>query len=136
MQNSGKKKILVVDDDKTIGRLLELILEVSDFSVRRADSLSGARKSIRARRPDLIICDIMLEKESGYDLYWELSENPRTASIPFIFISAYPEETAPERKRISEHQGTEAIFLAKLFSPQELLQAINTVLSPGDGADQ
>ena len=55
-----RKKILVVDDDKTIGRLLELILEVSDFSVRRSDSISGARKSIKARRPDLIVCDIML----------------------------------------------------------------------------
>jgi CheY-like chemotaxis protein len=131
-----RNKILVIDDEQTIRRLLELLLEVSDFSVRQADTLSRARELIKDRRPDLIICDIMLNEESGYDLYWELSEAPQTASIPFIFISAYPEVTAPERERISQHQGTEAIFLAKLFSPQELLQAIGRALRQRNGESQ
>lgn len=131
-----RNKILVIDDDQTIRRLLELILEVNDFSVRRADTLSRARELIKDRRPDLIICDILLNEESGYDLYWELSKAPRTASIPFIFISAYPEATAPERERISQHQGTEVIFLAKLFSPQELLQAIGMALRQRNGESQ
>ena len=128
MSKTPKRKILVLDDDKNIGRLLELILEVSHFTVSRATSVEKALNRVRAKKPDLIISDIMLPVGSGFDLYWELQKSPETNSIPIIFISAYPDQNFAEREKIEAHDGARTLFLAKLFSPQTLLQAIESVV--------
>ncbi|HDL65105.1 MAG TPA: response regulator, partial [Proteobacteria bacterium] len=85
MSTGKKKNILILDDDKNIGRLLELILQTSHFAVTRATNIDTALKRIRAKKPEIIISDIMLENESGFDLYWELQKSPETDSIPIIF---------------------------------------------------
>ncbi|MEA1928793.1 MAG: response regulator [Candidatus Auribacterota bacterium] len=128
MSAISPKKILVLDDDKNIGRLLELILQTSHFSVIRSTTVGKALKRVRARQPDLIISDIMLKEESGYDLYWELQKSPVTNSIPFIFISAYPDQNISGREKIATEGKAKFSFLAKIFSPQTLLQAIEDVM--------
>ncbi len=127
MSTGKKKNILILDDDKNIGRLLELILQTSHFAVTRATNIDKALKRIRAKKPEIIISDIMLENESGFDLYWELQKSPETDSIPIIFISAYPDQNISGREKIRDQGKAKSLFLAKLFSPQTLLQAIEDI---------
>lgn len=128
MSKKIEKNILILDDDKNIGRLLELILQTSRFDVTRTTSVAKALKRIQAKNPYIIISDIMLQNESGFDLYWELQKSTETNSIPFIFISAYPDQNIPGREKIEAHDGAKSIFLVKLFSPQTLLQAMEDVI--------
>jgi DNA-binding response OmpR family regulator len=72
MSTNIKRNILILDDDKNIGRLLELILQTSRFAVTRATNVEKALKRVKAKKPDLIISDIMLQNETGFDLYWKL----------------------------------------------------------------
>jgi DNA-binding response OmpR family regulator len=128
MKTNIKKNILILDDDKNIGRLVELILKTSHFTVTRATNVDKALKRIKAKKPDIIISDIMLENESGFDLYWELQKSPGTDSIPIIFISAYPDQNISGREKITAQGKAKSLFLAKLFSPQTLLQAIDDIV--------
>jgi len=128
MSATTKKNILILDDDKNIGRLLELILQTSRFAVTRATNVEKALKRIQGKIPEIIISDIMLQNETGFDLYWKLQKSPETNSIPFIFISAYPDQNIAGREKISNHGIAKSVFLAKLFSPQTLLQAIENVI--------
>ncbi len=126
--SGSKKKVVVLDDEQNIGRLLELILEVNNFAVNWTTTVDKALKLVDSKKPDLIISDIMLQEKCGFDLYWELQKSPKTSSIPFIFISAYPEESVAGREKIEKQRGAKVVFLAKLFSPQTLLHAIKKVL--------
>ena len=128
MSTNIKRNILILDDDKNIGRLLELILQTSRFAVTRATNVEKALKRVKAKKPDLIISDIMLQNESGFDLYWDLQKSPETNSIPVIFISAYPDQNISGREKIAAYGKAKSVFLAKLFSPQTLLEAIDEVI--------
>jgi len=70
----------------------------------------------------------MLQNESGFDLYWNLQKSPETNSIPVIFISAYPDQNISGREKIAAYGKAKSVFLAKLFSPQTLLEAIDEVI--------
>ena len=128
MSTEKKTNILILDDDKNIGRLLELILQTSRFAVTRTTNVAKALKRVRTKKPEIIISDIMLRNESGFDLYWELQKSPETDSIPIIFISAYPDQNVSGREKITAQGRAKSLFLAKLFSPQTLLQAIDDIV--------
>lgn len=82
-------KILVVDDSKTIRYVLQKTLSELGYSdVVEAADVSQARGRIARDRPDLIISDINMPGESGIDLLQHVRDNPSTADIPFVIISA------------------------------------------------
>ncbi|NJM65118.1 MAG: response regulator [Acaryochloris sp. RU_4_1] len=80
--------ILIVDDNINNLQLLSGILAEDRLTIRRAINGAIALKSIQAIRPDLILLDILLPDYSGYQLCQLIKQNPATADIPIIFISA------------------------------------------------
>jgi DNA-binding response OmpR family regulator len=84
--------ILVVEDEKDIGDLVEYHLKQSGFQVVRApDGTTGLEQAIRAK-PDLIILDLMLPGMDGKDVCRTLKSNPATQSIPVLMLTAKAEE--------------------------------------------
>ncbi|MDM8521811.1 DegV family protein [Desulfococcaceae bacterium HSG8] len=83
-----KTKVLIVDDEPIIGNLLEGGLSEAGFEAEYFDSSVRALENIQQVRPDIIISDISMPHMDGYELRRRLRQDPGTAAIPFIFLSA------------------------------------------------
>jgi len=83
-----KKRILVVDDDSQIIKMLETRLAVENFNIDIANDGEQAMEIIETQHPDLIILDIMMPKMNGYEVLGRLKGNVATAAIPVIILTA------------------------------------------------
>ncbi len=83
-----KKLILIVDDDEHINKVLKLTLESEGYDVMSAMSAEEAFGYIGFRKPDLIICDIMMPEKDGHAFLKELRENPENGDIIVIMLTA------------------------------------------------
>jgi DNA-binding response OmpR family regulator len=89
----SKKRIVIVEDEKDMADLVARRLTREGYAVETAsDGLAGLDK-IRSRLPDLALVDIMLPRMSGLDLLSELRQEPQTANIPVIIMTAKGEES-------------------------------------------
>ena len=124
-----KKKILVVDDEVELCRLLHIGLTASGvFQVFTThDGETGRMLAIR-ENPDLILLDIVMPGMSGGELAEELRENPLTASIPIIFMTAVI--SAKEEPKNGACPGGRMI-IAKPLNLKSLLAQIQAVLAKG-----
>ncbi len=117
-------KILVIEDEESIRYDILEILEIEAFETDSAvNGLEGVQKAIQYQ-PDIIICDITMPVLDGYGALEQIRQNPITALIPFIFLSAKAE-------RVSQRRGMNLgadDYLAKPISRVDLLEAIATRL--------
>ena len=81
--------VLVVDDDATIRRLLQITLETEGFTVTTAgDGMEGLRMAQEVPRPDLVLLDIMMPGMDGLQVCHTLKNDPATADTPVVLLSA------------------------------------------------
>lgn len=116
--------ILSVDDETDVSELIAFNLRQHGYAVDTAATGLEALNSIEARRPDLLLLDLMLPDIDGFAVCEILRRNVETAALPIIIISAWSE-------RDSQHLGLEmgAIdFLSKPFSPRALVDRVNYLL--------
>ncbi|WP_178985543.1 response regulator [Winogradskyella helgolandensis] len=114
------KKILLIEDNKDVRENTAEILELENYDVSTAENGKiGVEKALEIM-PDLIICDIMMPVLDGYGVFERLSNNLKTASIPFVFLTAKSEK-ADLRKGMN--LGADD-YLTKPFEETELLDAI------------
>ena len=86
--NGGIPVILIVDDVKTNLLILKTILQKEGFHVMEAMNGASAREIALSQTPNLILLDIMMPGEDGFETCAMLKSNPVTAGIPVLFISA------------------------------------------------
>jgi CheY-like chemotaxis protein len=113
-------RVLVADDDPIILRLLEVNLGLEDFVVETASRGEDAIRRAQELRPDVIILDVMMPGMSGYDVAEQLRQDPDTAGIPVVFLSARAQEE--DRKR--GHALGVAAYVTKPFDPGELVDIV------------
>ncbi len=118
------KRILIVDDEESIRRLIEAALEGPDCVVAHAAEGQEGIRLAQAAHPDLIILDWMMPGLSGLDVLRELRRNPGTLGIPVVLVTAMCQERNREEAIAA---GADA-YLFKPFSPLELLRTIHGVL--------
>ena len=124
----AKKKILVVDDEPTVLKVLRRRLESKDYEVITAqDGLEGLEKALE-QRPDLVISDIMMPTMDGYTFIKKLKAKPEFSRIPIIIL------TAKEKMQdLFLFEGIkECDYVVKPFESEELLQKIAHLLSRVD----
>jgi DNA-binding LytR/AlgR family response regulator len=114
------KKILLIDDDESIRESTQELLEVVGYVVKTAEDGAKGIKIAGEFIPDVIICDIAMPIMDGYAVLNELSKNPVTAIIPFIFMTARIEISDLKR---GMHLGADD-YICKPFSSSELLNSI------------
>lgn len=114
------KLILVIEDNFDVRENIIEILELADYSVITADNGRRGVELAQQEKPDLIICDIMMPELDGYGVLHLLSKSPKTASIPFVFLTAKTERN-DVRKGMS--LGADD-YLTKPFDDVELLDAV------------
>jgi two-component system phosphate regulon response regulator PhoB len=123
--------VLVVDDEPDIREVMRFALEEAGFRVLEAGHADEARKTLLSDNPDLILLDWMLPGRSGLELAKGLKQSSRTRRIPIIMVSAKGEEE--DRVRGLETGADD--YIAKPFSPREMVARVNAVLRrsrPGD----
>lgn len=125
----AKKYILVVDDDPDLVETVAMMLESRGFEVGRAyDGIEG-EESIKERRPDLIILDIMMPRKDGYVLCSELKANKETADIPVVLLTAVGEAVPTTTYTHADGMSTEADdYIPKPIDTDGLLEVITGLL--------
>lgn len=120
-----KTRILIIEDNQDIRESTAEILELADYTVFQAPNGKDGVEIALQQQPDIILCDIMMPELDGYGVLYMLNKNPKTAAIPFIFLTAKAE-------RIDMRKGMEMgadDYLTKPFDDVELLSAIESRLS-------
>jgi two-component system alkaline phosphatase synthesis response regulator PhoP len=117
-----KIKILIVEDDETLGETLKERLEKEGYEILWAVNLFQAKKSLLEFEPDLLLIDLRLPDGSGFSLASELKKN--THPPLFLFITA--QAGAPERLKGFELGAEE--FIPKPFHMKELILRLKRVL--------
>ncbi len=121
----ANEKILVADDEKDIGRLLELALTRAGFQVIRAYDGEEALAKIEQSRPDLIVLDVMMPKLDGIQVCQRLKGNSRTASLPVLMLTAKVQVT----DTVTGLSAGADDYLPKPFNHQEIVARIRTLLT-------
>ena len=124
--NEPQGPILVVEDVQNIRDLLQVTLNFRGYSVVTAVDGLDALEKIEAKRPSLIISDLLMPNLDGFNLTQRIRANPETRDIPIILISAT--YLAPEDKNFAERLGA-LRFLEKPVDTQAFLQTVAEVLS-------
>ena len=125
----AKKYILVVDDDPDLVETVAMMLESRGFEVGRAyDGIEG-EESIKERRPDLVILDIMMPRKDGYVLCAELKANEKTADIPVVLLTAVGEAVPSTTYTHADGMSTEADdYIPKPIDTDGLMEVVNGLL--------
>ena len=122
---SEKRRILLVDDEPSIVKMVGKRLEVEGFEVTVAmDGQDGLAKA-QAAAPDLIILDLMLPKLNGYEVCTMLKQDVRYQKIPVILFTAKAQE---KDEKLGMECGADA-YIRKPFVAQDLLEKIRALVT-------
>jgi CheY-like chemotaxis protein/CRP-like cAMP-binding protein len=119
------KSILIIEDDTALRENTAELLELSGYKMLTASNGRIGIDIAKTRKPDIIVCDIMMPEVDGYGVLESLSKDPVTMHIPFIFLSAKTEHT---EIRKGMDMGADD-YLTKPFEEEELISAIESRLA-------
>ncbi|NER20730.1 MAG: response regulator [Symploca sp. SIO1C2] len=120
MINTIKGRILIVDDNIDTLRLLSNLLNQRGYKVRKAINGKIALMGVNAEAPDLILLDVMMPMMNGYEVCQQLKKNPKTASIPVIFLTALDDSL--DKLKGFEVGGVD--YITKPFQVEEVVVRI------------
>ncbi len=126
------RKILAVDDEPSIVRLVTAALTSRGYDVVTAHDGQDALDKVALEKPDLIVLDIMMPRMDGREVARRLAVKPATARIPIVFLSAIGDldsqlDTMEELKNVE--------YLTKPFDVKELGDYVDAMLDPAKRAE-
>lgn len=128
----ANSRILIVDDDSSFVWVAERVLHEEGFDVITAfDGQEGLKKA-KEQKPDLIILDITMPRKDGYEVCRDLQEDPSTAHIPVVFLSAKGAGItgggASIKDELTGYQSGALDFLPKPITREALLERVKALL--------
>jgi DNA-binding response OmpR family regulator len=126
------RRILVVDDDKEIVRLVRSYLEQAGFQVLIAYDGETALHAIRRDRPDLVVLDLMLPDHDGWDITRIVRNDSTLNKTPIIMLTARVEDTD---KILGLELGADD-YITKPFNPREVVARVRSVLRRSQSGDK
>ena len=118
------QRVLVVDDDRQIVRLVQSYLEKAGLIVLTAYDGDNALRILRHERPDLLVLDLMLPGRDGWDITRTLRADEHLAAIPILMLTARVEDTD---KILGLELGADD-YLTKPFNPREVVARVRAIL--------
>ncbi len=128
---STVQRILVVDDDREIVRLVRAYLEKEHYQVLIANDGQTALHMVRREHPNLIVLDLMLPDRDGWEITRTIRNDSTLHSIPIIMLTARVEDS---EKIIGLELGADD-YITKPFNPREMVARVRSVLRRAQGDD-
>ncbi|MDD1721653.1 MAG: response regulator transcription factor [Euryarchaeota archaeon] len=117
-------RVLAIDDEDDVLRLIRIKLEREGFEVMTASNGEEGVEKVLAEKPDIVIVDVMMPKKDGYQVIKEVREELGSEAPPAIILSVRGGETD-----IAQGLAAGAVdYITKPFSPSELVERINVAL--------
>jgi len=117
-------KVLVIEDQEVLRESILNILNTRGFNAIGAEDGRRGLQLATEWVPDLILCDIRMPGLDGYEVLSSLRQDPLTATIPFLFLTAETIQTVASKGKLLGANG----YLLKPFTTAELLEAISLEL--------
>jgi DNA-binding response OmpR family regulator len=118
------RKVLVVDDDPSVRKLLNQTLELEGYTVSTASDGEEALEELPTSKPDVVVLDVMMPKLNGLDVLDRIRRNPETSTLPVILLTA---KSSKEDVWEGWQRGVD-YYMTKPFDVEELLRFIEYVL--------
>ena len=119
------KKILAVDDERHIVRLVQINLQKEGYEVVTASNGREALEKVKSEKPDLVVMDVMMPEMDGFEALEQMKADPETANVPVIMLTA----KAQDADVFSGWQKGADLYLTKPFNPAELLTFVKRIFS-------
>ena len=119
-------RVLVVDDDPVIQRLMQVNLEMEGYEVALAADGQQAIDRARELRPDVILLDVMMPVKDGWQVAAEIRDDPELSATKVVFLSARAQDADVQR-------GTDlgvAAYITKPFDPIDLMELVAELTEP------
>jgi len=121
---STRKKILVIDDDKTTITMLTMILTKENYLVMSALDGEEGMEMIKSDHPDVVICDVLIPKIDGIDICEKIKKDPYLNDIKVILMTALKNIMIQKEAKASGADG----FVEKPTDSRQLLTLIKSLL--------
>ncbi len=125
MTEMNTKVILCIEDEQEMIDLIRLILSRRGFEILGANGGKEGLEMIHKNHPDLVLLDLMMPEMDGWEVYQQMKADVTTKDIPVIVVTAKAQSID---KVLGLHIAKVDDYIAKPFSPQELLASVDTVL--------
>jgi DNA-binding response OmpR family regulator len=112
-------RVLLVDDDPVILRLLEVNFRLEGFETTKASNGSEALRIATEEHPDCVILDVMLPGMNGHAIYEKMRGDPSLAAVPVVFLSARAMD-----EDIARYASLDVDYVTKPFDPLELVEVV------------
>ncbi len=127
------KKVLTVDDDIDIRKVVSKLVEKSGYTTIEAKNGVGGMAKVREDKPDLIILDMLMPKESGIRMYHELKTEGSLKNIPVIVLSAIPKKSFLKSQKVLDEFAGQSVpepeaYIEKPEEPEELIALMKKIL--------
>ena len=129
MSEAPQSRVLLVDDDPVIVRLLEVNFRLEGFHVRTASNGEEALEKAAEERPDVVVLDVMMPGLDGWEVCARMREDPKMADIPVVFLSA----RARDDDRSHGYALGVVEYVTKPFDPADLIEVVRRHLAGEEG---
>jgi DNA-binding response OmpR family regulator len=126
MNDTETKHILCIEDEPEMIDLIRLILSRRGFDVIGAAGGKEGLEKVRQQPPDLILLDLMMPDMDGWEVYQQIKADDKIKDIPVIVVTAKAQSID---KVLGLHIAKVDDYIAKPFSPQDLLNSVEKVFS-------
>jgi two-component system response regulator VicR len=128
-----KRRLLYIEDEQEMIELVKLILARRGFEVIGAIGGREGLEAIRSLLPDLVLLDLMMPDMDGWDVYQQMKADPITQKIPVIVVTAKAQSID---KVLGLHIAKVDDYISKPFTPNELVESVEKVLSRHEQTDR
>jgi DNA-binding response OmpR family regulator len=120
------KRILCIEDESEMIDLIRIILGRRGFEVAGASGGQEGLEKVRREKPDLVLLDLMMPDMDGWEVYQQMKADEKTKEIPVVVVTAKAQSID---KVLGLHIAKVDDYIAKPFSPEELLASVERVLA-------
>jgi DNA-binding response OmpR family regulator len=121
----GRKKIIIVDDDRETREMLKMALELEGYEVSQAANGLRLISTLHVDRPDLILLDVMMPGLDGWEVARRLAADESTQAIPIVFLTARAGE---EDRHLGQEAGAVG-YVVKPFDPVAIATVVELTLA-------
>ncbi|HSF80959.1 MAG TPA: response regulator [Anaerolineales bacterium] len=120
------RRVVYIEDEQEMVDLVRLILSRKGYDVIGANGGQDGLEKVRLEMPDLVLLDLMMPDMDGWDVYQQMKSEEATRKIPVIVVTAKAQSID---KVLGLHIAKVDDYISKPFSPQELVDSVEKVLS-------